>query len=379
MKYTTSLEADKKIEQDMKIIKEIILKNFNPISIVLFGGFGHGGGSFRKIGEKITPLNDYDMYIVSKKKIDDKKLEIAGEECSRAIGKGGLEIVENFNESYDENKFFHVDLHSIGYGSLKKMFPTQRTADLKTSTIIYGDKKVLEQIPKLKISKSDSIRLLFNKINHFAIAEGNLKEIKSIYSVKGLIDLCSAILIYEGKYNSRYQEREKAFESLKGIPEELKKWVKKATDSKLDKGYKIDNVEEAFIQSKKWVEWTLKKILKDYLRTKSEDWTEICNLMYKKLPYTYFSDYLRNKYLFPAQYYLNIKFFFGGLRKKEFLIKNLFRWKDAGLIVAISLILYFFNEKKEAERYLRKLTNKTKPLKDRILKLYSIYYLQKMI
>jgi len=379
MKYTTSAEADKKVEQDMKIIKEIILRNFNPISIILFGGFGHGGGSFKKIGGKIAPLNDYDMYIITKKKINDKELEKLGEECSKAIGKGGLEIVENFNETYDEDKFFHVDLHCVEYKSLKKMFPTQRTADLKTSTVIYGDKKVLEEIPKLKISKSDAIRLLFNKVDHFAIAEDNFKAIKSIYSVKGFIDLCSAILIYENKYNSRYQERLKIFEKMQDIPEELKKWVKTATHSKLNRGYEIDNVEEVFIQSKKWVEWTLKKILKDYLQTESEDWAEICDLIYKKMPYTYFNDYLKSKYLFPAQYYLNVKFFLGGLKKKEILIKNLARWKDSGLIVAISLILYFFNKKEEAEKYLRKLTNKTQPLKDRILKLYSIYYLQKMI
>ena len=76
---------------------------------------------------------------------------------------------------------------------------------------------------------------------------------------------------------------------------------------------------------------------------------------------------------------MNYKFFIAGLRKDEFLIKNIFRWRDSGLIIALSLILYSVGEYGEAEKYLKKLTNNVSPLKDRILKLYSVYYLQKLL
>lgn len=378
MKYTISAEADKKIEEDLKKIKEIVLKEINPISMVMFGGFGHGNGSFKKINGKIVPLNDYDIYLITKEQISGEKLEELGRECSYALGRGGVEFVEDFNQIYDENKFFHVDLHCMKYENLKKVYPTQRSFDLKTSLVIYGDDKILEKIPHVKISKSDALRLLFNKIDHFSIAEGNSEIIKSIYAVKGFTDLCSALLIFYGKYLSKFEEKEKIFKTL-DVPEELKKYVSEAIDAKLRKGYSVKNVDKFFEKSKKWVAWTLKKILKEYLKTNSEDWKEICKIAYKKLPYRYFNDYLGSKFLFPAQYYLNFKFFIEGLRKKEFLIKSLMRWRDSGLIIALSLILYFFDEKEEAERYLKKLTGKTKPLKDRILKLYSIYYLQKLI
>lgn len=378
MKYTISKEADKKIEEDIKIIKEIILRDLKPISIVMFGGFGHGGGSFKKIGGKTLPLNDYDLYLITKKKLNNEQLENLGEECSKALGRGGLEIVENFNEEYDENKFFHVDMHCIEYKKLKKSYPTQRTYDLKTSSVIWGDKNILEQIPDVKISKSDAIRLLFNKLNHFLIAEENSEMIKSIYAVKGFTDLCSALLIWNEKYVSKYQDREKIFQKL-NVPSELKKFVSKATKAKLYDGYKIKDLEEFSKNSKKWVEWTLKKILKEYLKIKSDDWKTICRIMYKKLPYKYFNDYLGSKYLFLGQYYLNIKFFLESLRKKEFLANSLMRWRDSGLIIAISLILYSFNEEKEAEKYLKKITSKTLPLKTRILKVYPIYYLQKLV
>jgi hypothetical protein len=377
MKYTTSKQADERVEQDLEIIKKIVLKEINPIAIVFFGGFGHGNGSFKKINGKITPLNDYDLYLITKKRVSGQVLEKLGEECSAAIGRGGLEIVENFEKTYDENKFFHVDLHCIPYKTLSKLYPTQRTFDIKTSLVIYGDKNVLQKIPAVKISKSDAIRLLFNKMDHFAIAEGNSEKIKSIYAIKGFVDSCSALLIFEGKYQSKAEDREKVFRSL-DFPKELKEFLSDATKAKLYNGYEIGNVNFFFEESKKWVEWILKKILKEYLNIKSEDWKIICKEAYKKLPYTYFNDYLGNDF-FPAQYYLNIRFFLEGLRKKEFLIRSLFNWRDSGIIIALSLISYSLGNEKEAERYLRKLTPKTKPLKERILRLYSIYYLQKLV
>lgn len=379
-KYTLSQEADKKIEKDIQIIKNIILEKFKPDikAIVLFGGFGHRGGSFKKISNKIIPLNDYDLYIINKKQISGEKLEKVGEQCSKALGRGGLEIVENFNEKYDEDKFFHVDLHCLTENNLKKLKPTQRSFDLKTSLVIYGKLDILDKIPEIEISRSDAIRLLFNKLNHFAIAEKNSEKIKSIYAVKGFTDSASALLIFYGIYDSDYLKRVEKIKELE-IPEEYKQFVQKATDAKLKKGYQVENTEEFFAESKKWVEWIFKKILKEQLKIKSNDWIEICKIMYNKLPYSYFNKYLKSDYLFFGQYYLNVRFFLEGLRKKEFLPKSLLRWKDAGLILGIAMMLYSFDEYAEAEKYLNKLTSKTNPLKERLMKLYSIYYLQKLI
>jgi hypothetical protein len=378
MIYTTSKIADKKIQEDIETIKKIILKKFNPRAIILFGGFGHGGGSFKINEKKVTPLNDYDLYLIMNKKINDSVLEELGKKCSKALGRGGMEIVENFQNIYDENKFFHVDLHSLEYKNLGRLYPTQRSFDLKTSLVVWGDKNVLDKIPEIKISKSDVIRLLFNKLNHFAIAKGNSNTIKSIYAVKGLTDLCSALLIFYDKYDSRYQEREEIFQEL-DVPDRLKKLVSEATKSKLLYGYSVKNTEKFFSESKKWVEWTLRKIIKEYLKIDSEDWKIICRKMYDRLPYLYFNDYLRSRYLFIGQYYLNILFFISGLRKGKFLIKSLMRWRDAGLIIGISMILYSFEEENEAEKYIKKITNSRNSLKKRILELYSIYYLQKLI
>jgi len=378
--YTISEEADKKVQKDTDIIIKIILKHWKPRAVVMFGGFGHGGGSFKVTDNGILPLNDYDMYLVNDKPISGEMLESVGEECSKVLGRGGVEIVENFNEEYDENKFFHVDLHSVVYKNLNKLMPTQRTFDLKTSLVVYGDKDILKKIPFVKISKSDAIRILFNKLNHFQIAEGNSDSIKSIYAVKGFTDSASALLMFYDKYVSSYQDKTCEIKKL-DVPEEYKKMVELATKYKLENGYEIRGigVDEFFEKSKKWVEWVLKKIIKEHLGIRSDDWKEICRVMYKKLPYIYFNDYLKNKYLFSAQYYLNLKYFLESRRKDEFLPKVLMQWRDPGLTLGISMILYSFGEEKEAEKYLKKLTSKTYQIRERLMKLYSIYYLQKLL
>jgi hypothetical protein len=376
--FTISKEADKAIQNDVDIIIGIILQYWEPSAIIMFGGYGHGEGGFKKDQEKFYPVNDYDLYIVTGQAIKSGELERVEKECSRAIDAGGIEIVGQYNTSWDDRQCFHVDLHNLTEGSLSRLYPTQRTADLKTSTVVYGDKNILKQIPDMRISKSDSIRMLFNKLDHFQLAEKNNDRLKQIYAVKGLTDLTSSLLIFYGGYRSKYQLRAEQLYKM-DVPEELKGLVKKATESKLCHGYNIDNVESFFEESKKWVKWGLKKILKDHLGIKADSWVDICEETYKKLPYHYFNDYLKSPLLFPAQYYLNIRYYFEAKRKKEFLPGVLLRWRDAGLTIAIALILYSVGENREAEKYLRKLTNDTEPLMDRILTLYSIYYLQKLI
>jgi hypothetical protein len=247
--------------------------------------------------------------------------------------------------------------------------------------VVYGDEKILDEIPEVKISKSDAIRMLFNKVDHFALAEKNSKMLKNIYAIKGFNDSCSALLIFYGGYTSRYQDRIKKLKELGWIPKEYIRLVERATDAKLNEGYSIENTEEFFNQSKKWVEWVFKRIIRDYLgiSPQEENWKTICKIMYQKLPYIYFNDYLGSKYLFWGQYYLNVRFFLEGIRKKEFLIKSLFRWRDSGLIIAIALILDGFGEKEEAKKYLKKITSNLDPLQERIMKIYSIYYLQKLV
>ena len=56
-----------RISSDLDLITQIILNKFTNIeSIVLAGGFGRGEGSVLIVDNDIQPINDYDIYIITK-------------------------------------------------------------------------------------------------------------------------------------------------------------------------------------------------------------------------------------------------------------------------------------------------------------------------
>lgn len=373
MKYTISKKCDKIVEKELQIVKDIIIKEINPISIILFGGFGKGEGTIQKQGNKIIPLNDYDIYLITKNKLNENKLNELGMKCSKAIGKGGLEYSSHPTEKYDENKFFHVDIRCISYKDLKKLLPTQRTYELKSSKIIYGE-NILHKIPEVVVPVSDGIRLLFNKMHHLLLSRDTDKKFKLMHISKAFLDCCTALLIYENKMRPTYRERNLVFQKT-NFPRELKKRVKWATKMKTNPNFNVKNISKLWNEARDWVFYSLKYILSDRLKTRED----VANYVYKKLPYTYFTPYTKNKYLFPLQYYLNILYFIRGIKNRKFLIRPLLSWRDVGLKLSIPIMFYIYNDKENSRIYLKKITGKTEPLKERILSLYGLYYEQKLI
>lgn len=379
-KYTkVSKEADLKVQEDLNKIIKIIVKRINPISIILFGGFGKGEGMVEVNGKKITPLNDYDIYVVNKGNINEKLLDSTALECAKAIGKEGLDFVEHSEEKYDRNKFFHIDLRNLNYNKLHKLLPTQRTFELKNSSqIIYGE-DVRHKMPSVVVPISDAIRILFNKMDHLLIAEDKNKEIKAIYSIKAFLDLCSALLIFKKDFAGCYEERNKIIKKY-DFPKELIYYINWATKFRNKPDFNnIRDVNLIYEEAKKWIAYGFKYIITKYLKLFSDDWKVIAREVYKKLPYKYFNSYLPSRFLFFLQYYLNIKYVLTCFRKREFIIKPLFSWRDVGLKLSIPLFLYLYGEKRLSKYYLKKITSKINPLKQRILDLYGYYYLQKLI
>ena len=76
MKFTTSKEGDKKVEEDLKlIVHEILKKDPKVISIILTGGFGRGEGTVKITKNKILLYNDYDIQVVSQKNISKEEID----------------------------------------------------------------------------------------------------------------------------------------------------------------------------------------------------------------------------------------------------------------------------------------------------------------
>ena len=373
-------KEDEKIREDLRTITDIIVRKTSPISIILFGGFGKGEGSIEIKNSKIKPINDYDLYIVGKRKVSEDELDSLRIECSRAIGRGGLDFVENPEAEYDKDKFFHADTRFIHYDKLGRLPPMQRTFELKYgSQVIYGE-NVLPKINDVKVPVSDAIRILFNKMDHLLLSKFQKnKLIKTIYIYKAYCDLASALLIAENDFRATYRQKAEAIQKH-DFPSRLKKKILWATELRMkpDPG-KIKDINKEWEEAVYWVGYVFKFILKNSFRIKDDSWKGIARFVYNKLPYLYFSPYLKSQILFPLQYYLTLKYCLLCWKKGEIIIKPLFSWRDVGLKLAVPLFLYLYGEEKEAEKYLKKITSRTKPLKERILYLYGLYYLQKIV
>ena len=123
----------------------------NLVSIILFGGFGKGEGSFEIIDNKPVPFNDFDFYIVTSEKLSEEELNKISHNASHSINVGGLEIAYFPHEKYDKKKFFHIDVRCIPYNILTKLMKTQRYYELKNkSIVIEGDETIVNNISEIK-------------------------------------------------------------------------------------------------------------------------------------------------------------------------------------------------------------------------------------
>ena len=405
VKYTDyGKEVDEYIQKNYidKIIKSFV-KDCNPLSILLFGGFGKVEGTVQFIKGKPIPFNDFDFYIVTKKKLDDKKLDKISMNASKEIGMGGLEIAYFPEKGYDANKYFHVDVRCLPLNKMGKLMNIQRYYELKYgSQVIYGEDIVnkINEIKADEIQASDGLRNLFNKLHTMLLAlqedyNEDQKKIRIFWSYKCYISICEALLILDKKFAPTSKEKshifskiyEKSFPNLYKEMPDLADKVNKAVKFKLRPNFNLD-------YEKLWQD-SLRDILKVfeyYIKTLSKT-DNVENAINNRLPYFYFSPFIKNKIWFnfwPAQYILNLGYFKILMKENEFYIKPLLSWKDVGLrmILPIYHLLKYKLENKDeylnsAYRELKNFIKTEKKdfwyLKERSLKAYGLYYEQRLL
>jgi len=393
-KYTMSAEADKKIEKNLKKIDEIIVKELNPISIILFGGLGKGEGSLYKG----NLFNDIDMYVVTKEKIPEKRLEEVGIKASKAIKTGGIEFIENSNEFYDAKKFFHVDLRCIKYSDIPKLKKTTRAFEIKySSQILYGkDIRPLIKVEKKDLSLSEGLRHLFNKscfllmtIDERRLKGKFLKDEKKYliyHCVKTFLGCAEALLLAKKDDAPTYTERNRLFQKHYGheFPE-LAERVNFSTNMKLNLKFEsVKNPLKFWKEARNFLDFTIKYIAKNNLKIEFKNRKELARKLYKKLPYVYFAPYIfLNKITFFSQYFLNLLYF-----KRIKYWKTLLTWRDPGIRIFFPayLLLFSLEEpllKEEVKKYLKKLAkvknDSWEGLRRSILDSYGAYYSQKLL
>ncbi|PCI28661.1 hypothetical protein COB52_03375 [Candidatus Kaiserbacteria bacterium] len=191
---------DEKVERDLEVIRSSILDIYGDSisSIILCGGFGRGEGS---IIEGV-PFNDYDIVLISKKRIPKKELKSLGTELAKRIG------------------IRFVDLGVVT--DVSKLQLSVFSFDLKNSKVIYG-KDVLEKLPTFNsedISVDEGVKLLRNRIICFLelTPDGFLDQrpinenehrLLVLQVSKAVIAASIAELILKRRYVSSYNEQKR--------------------------------------------------------------------------------------------------------------------------------------------------------------------------
>mgnify|MGYP001576430962 CR=1 FL=1 len=404
-KYTEyDYEIDEYLQKNYfdKIIKSFV-KDCNPISILLFGGFGKGEGSLQFLNGKPIPFNDFDFYVVTKEKLSDEELNKISMNASKEIGMGGLEIAYFPDKGYDTNKYFHVDVRCLPLNKMNKLMNIQRYYELKYgSQIIYGEDIIskIKEIKKEDLPESDGLRNLFNKLHTMLLGlreyyNEDQRKIRIFWSYKCYMSICESLLILNKEFAPTAKERSEIFCRIyknnfpylyKEIPDLTDK-VKKATDFKIKPNFNED-------PEKLWKS-ALKDIIKvfEFYIREISGINDVGKAINKKLPYYYFKPFLKYKIgfnFFPSQYILNLGYVKILAKEKEFFIKPLFTWKDVGLRMILPIYYLLKYKIEENEEYLEKAYNELNKfirvekkefwyLRERALRAYGLYYEQRLL
>lgn len=228
-KYTKQGQFDDFIQNQLDILVAEIKKAIpEVISIILMGGYGRGEGAI-KIKEDGQPqlINDFDIYIITEKYIPDDFLEKLALRCSKLLGKGGIAHPEAFEEQYNLEKFFHIDIRCLVRKRLKNLLPTIRYYEMKhNSTVLWGE-NILKEFPTIKIEdipKSEALRIIMNRMMLLLMAfkpeflqkkiNSDEKQITFYYITKSYLTIVESLLLFTHNYQPTYSQRTEVFNQI---------------------------------------------------------------------------------------------------------------------------------------------------------------------
>jgi hypothetical protein len=211
-------KVDSVVQEHMNIIIDEIRKKIKDVvSVMAIGGLGRGEGSFL-IEDKITPLNDYDIYLITEIKVSFKELK----EISAAATK---RIMENSNFSFSKSSSlmeFYVDLRNLTLGELRKVEPMIKYYEIRESAkIIYG-RDVRKDMPKFSLSEiplEEGLRFIMNRMslliecfNPEKMEDLQTKKTIMYYISKNYLSCAESLLLLNGKFQSSYKKRAEIIE-----------------------------------------------------------------------------------------------------------------------------------------------------------------------
>ena len=215
--------VDAQIQQHMDIVAEEVVRAVDDIvSILLVGGFGRGEGTVLLEDGIATPINDYDLYLVSERGVSEHLINQISARVETRIGTQGY-------SRYEDSPFDHyLDIRSLRVGDLPKLPSLIKYYELKhTSRLLYGrdTRSLLPAYQVEDLPLSEGVRFLFNRMSHilewFPIEyfQGLLvpawkKQTLRYAITKIYLESCTALTLLAGCYQPTYRGRLQALEQV---------------------------------------------------------------------------------------------------------------------------------------------------------------------
>ncbi len=314
--YTVSDEADKKIQSDMDfIVSEIKKADPEVISIILTGGFSRGEGPVKLVDEKVLPYNDYDIQIVSKKKLGKEEADKISVEISKKLGYRGIDNFYPFRKEeqrIDNN--FYIDLKWDTVSDLRKLLPRIRNYELRNnSKVLYGMdiRKVIPNFSLKDMPLSEGAKLLLDRMSQlieYYSSEGKYEqECLSYFVQQAYVAACTSLLLLSGKYQIGYKTSmeilldsyDKDFPELFDEIPDLHYKIRDYVHWKIDpKKPKVENLEEEWFVAKENMLKVSKYFFSRFLGKKIESVEDLSRAilgMGEKFYVPYINDIVRSK------------------------------------------------------------------------------------
>lgn len=279
---------NEKILKDLTVIKNELTRMFpdNIIVLLLTGGFGRGEGGCIVINGDIKIINDYDIHMITKRRVNTEKLKDTAKKLSEILNVD------------------HIDIIAQPKYTIRLLKNTQYGYDLKHgSYLIYGDEGIFNKLPDCsKLSPSEIEKLLFTRAWCFLgplekkYFDGLITPDEEFFLTqqlsKALLAIEEAWLIKHNDYDHSYVEKLKRIKKY-DVDNKLLRYFEWATEFKVrpsnDVG--IDPVKSYFEIKNMFFSEILRLINHSYDKNFT-NWIEYSN-WYPKRSDVFFNEFLR--------------------------------------------------------------------------------------
>jgi hypothetical protein len=293
----------------MDLIVEETTRVYGPnCSIILAGSFGRGEGSVRiEKASTPVPLNDYDVYVITDKKVDPRVHLEMEERIVRGLGQ-----LIGYDLASDK---FIVGVEVVPRRSLNRLLPDISTYEMKTaSQVLYGpDVRGLIRVTSGEIALGSGAITLFHReiallenVEPEYLASKDYPEDRRLETVretcKVYTEICTSLSLIGGFYKPSYRARAQEFgrhydrfPELASIIPDLPAKVAERTELKIKSDFTDmkDEAEEKWLEARRDLDVCQRYFLSRMLGVKfDQDWKSFCDDAEKKLKWLFFYDYL---------------------------------------------------------------------------------------